>query len=176
MRAMIGLHDRHHHLTRPFPPLAGHRDGEGTTTQTPAMAGLQEFESLLNTNAQRSLILLPGRKRRAKRLPRTVPYKYPTKQPSLRGAKKRKRRGGEERKKEKRKNRENKRERERERERENNTKTREEETEGRRKQKEEPQFARNERHQPLLQAQQQVSHLLPLCFANLINQALCEHA
>ncbi|KAI5583397.1 hypothetical protein BDE02_06G011600 [Populus trichocarpa] len=115
---MIGLHDRHHHLTRPFPPLAGHRDGEGTTTQTPAMAGLQEFESLLNTNAQRSLILLPGRKRRAKRLPRTVPYKYPTKQPSLRGAKKRKRRGGEERKKEKRKNRENKRERERERERE----------------------------------------------------------
>jgi len=115
MRAMIGLQDRHHHLPRPFPPLAGQRDGEGTTTQTPAMAGLQEFESLSNTNAQRSLILLPGRKRRAKRLPRTVPYKYPTKQPSLRGTKKRKRRGGEERKKEKRKNRENKRERERER-------------------------------------------------------------
>jgi hypothetical protein len=46
-------------------------------------SGLRESESLSNTNAQWSLILLPRRKRRAKRLPRTVPYKYPTKQPSL---------------------------------------------------------------------------------------------
>jgi hypothetical protein len=172
MRAMIDLHDRHHHLPRLFPPLVGHRDGEGTTTQTPAMAGLREFESLSNTNAQRSLILLPGRKRRAKRLPRTVPYKYPTKQPSLRGTKKRKRRG----EKKRERKRETEEQREQTRERENNTKTREEETEGRRKQKEEPQFPSNERHQPRLQAQQQVSHLLRLCFANLINQALCEHA
>jgi hypothetical protein len=85
---MIDLHDRHHHLPRLFPPLVGHRDGEGTTTQTPAMAGLRESEFLSNTNAQQSFILLLGRKRRAKRLPRTVSYKYPTKQPSRVGMKK----------------------------------------------------------------------------------------
>jgi len=90
MRAMIDLHDRHHHLPRLFPPLVGHRDGEGTTTQTPAMAGLRESEFLSNTNAQQSFILLLGRKRRAKKLPRTVSYKYPTKQPSRVGIKKKK--------------------------------------------------------------------------------------
>nr|TKR84933.1 hypothetical protein D5086_0000252860 [Populus alba] len=53
------LHDCHHHLSRPFPPLASHGGGEQTTTKTPAMAGLRESESLSNTDAQRSLILLP---------------------------------------------------------------------------------------------------------------------
>jgi len=157
MRAMIGLHDRHHHPPGPFPPLACHRDGEGTTTKTPAMAGLRDFESLSNTNAQRSLILLQGRKRRVKRLQRTVPYKYPTKQPSLRGTKRRKRRGGEEKKQ-----REKKRETEEQRE---QTRERAQHKDKRRS---------NERHQPRLQAQQQVSHLLPLCFANLINQPTAE--
>jgi hypothetical protein len=52
------------------------------------MAGLRESEFLSNTNAQQSFILLLGRKRRAKRLPHTVSYKYPTKQPSRVGMKK----------------------------------------------------------------------------------------
>jgi len=46
-------------------------------SQAPAMAGLQESESLPLTDTQRSLILLPGRKRRAKILPHRVPYKKP---------------------------------------------------------------------------------------------------
>jgi len=46
-------------------------------SQTPATAGLQESESLPLTDTQRSLILLPGRKRRAKILPHRVLYKKP---------------------------------------------------------------------------------------------------
>jgi len=41
------------------------------------MAGLQEFESLSNTYAQRSLILVLGKKRRAKILPHRVQHKKP---------------------------------------------------------------------------------------------------
>jgi hypothetical protein len=71
------LHNYHHHLPRLFPPLAVHEGEEETTIKTPAMAGHQEFESLSNTYAQRSLIIILGEKRRAKILPHGVPYKKP---------------------------------------------------------------------------------------------------
>jgi hypothetical protein len=59
------------------------------TTNSPVVAGLLESETQQDTNTPASFILLPGRKRRAGRLPHN-PYKKLTKQPSQGGRSKEK--------------------------------------------------------------------------------------
>jgi hypothetical protein len=54
---MIDLHDRHHHLPRPFPPLAGHRDEEETTTKDPCNGRTLGIRELVKHQVPTNFIL-----------------------------------------------------------------------------------------------------------------------